>query len=77
MKNNKLSLVRETILPLSSDDLSQVAGGCRDSGCIPQPSIPRPRPSVAGSAIGSAILSGLSGISGKPPGERPVPGWLK
>lgn len=27
MKNNKLSLVRETILPLSSDDLSQVAGG--------------------------------------------------
>lgn len=54
MKTNKLSLVRETILPLSSDELSLVAGGVRggDSGCIPQPSFPRPRPSV-GATVGT------------------------
>lgn len=50
MKNNKLSLVRETILPLTANELVQVAGGVngRDSGCIPQPSFPRPQPSVVG-----------------------------
>jgi hypothetical protein len=62
MKTNKLSLVRETILPLSSDELAQVAGGAH-SNCIPQPSLPRPRPSVLGT-IGGTIGGPTGGTVG-------------
>lgn len=73
-KHNKLSLVRETLLPLSSDDLSQVAGGGPQTGCIMPPGTgitrtsapppftgPNPRPSIGGT-IGT--LTGGTSIRG-------------
>lgn len=47
--NRKLSLTRETLLPLSSSELDAVAGGVAASGCVTpplsRPSAPRPFPS--------------------------------
>jgi hypothetical protein len=72
MAKNKLSLVRETILPLSSDELSQVAGGgitdairSNQSGITgtlqSQTCFPQPRPT---SGLTSQLTSGISrGVS--------------
>jgi hypothetical protein len=71
MAKNKLSLVRETLLPLSSDDLSQVGGGAitdavRSKGQglitgtltqVSQTCFPQPRPT---SAITSGTVSRIS-----------------
>jgi hypothetical protein len=53
--NRKLSLTRETLLPLSATELDAVAGGVAPSGCVtpplsrlslPSPTGPRPSPST-------------------------------
>lgn len=43
--NRKLSLTRETLLPLSATELDAVAGGVALSGCVPSPLSRLSRPS--------------------------------
>jgi hypothetical protein len=74
MKTNKLSLVRETILPLSSDELSQVAGGAFPDAVRKQLSMggnltdeirtcgpPRP---VTGGGTGATTIFGPGPVAG-------------
>jgi hypothetical protein len=68
--NRKLSLTRETLLPLSATELDAVAGGVVASGCVTPPlsrlSRPNPFPSPSNlSDLGLTIhrpgpVSGLS-----------------